>query len=203
MSLIMYLVKSLACEENARFNIERLKSNLDLDDDCWERNAKYISLKTIITNAHQLAAWSSCISSSSFESGTVLWLYKPWAISCRARGFFCPVDFLIFALLFWNQIFIWASFSPSSALRACRLFSVKYRFSLNSCFKEKKKRFFVVTASLVYELKILFSPLVSPVVVLKRLFSVAFHLQTWDSSRMEVSSVVLLLDLSTHETERN
>lgn len=78
--------------------------------------------------------WSSCSSSSSRVRGTVLWLYRPWAISCRARGFFWPEAFLILARLFWNQIFIWASFRPSSPLSCCRRLSVRYRFSANSCF---------------------------------------------------------------------
>lgn len=105
------------------------------------------SIDAIITNSHQLAAWSSCSSSSSFDSGTVLWLYRPCAINCKARGFFCPVDFLIFALLFWNQILICASLRPNSPLNCCRLFSVKYRFSLNSCCKERPKKRFALRAT--------------------------------------------------------
>lgn len=81
----------------------------------------------------------SCNFSSSLVNGIVEWLYRPWAISCRAKGFFWPVDFLILALLFWNQIFICASFSPSSALNCCRRFSVRYRFSLNSCCRGEEK----------------------------------------------------------------
>lgn len=73
--------------------------------------------------------WSSI---SSSDMGTVVWLYSPWAMSCRASGFFDPLDFLIFARLFWNQIFICASFSPSSLASSWRLRSVRYRFSLNS-----------------------------------------------------------------------
>lgn len=64
-------------------------------------------------------------SSSSFVNGTVEWLYKPCAINCIANGFFWPDDFLILARLFWNQILIWASFSPNSALSCCLRRSVK------------------------------------------------------------------------------
>lgn len=70
---------------------------------------------------------------SSSSHGTVEWLYSPWAMSCRASGFFCPEAFFILALLFWNQILIWASFSPSSALSCWRRLSVRYLFSANSC----------------------------------------------------------------------
>ena len=69
---------------------------------------------------------------SSFD--VVAWLYSPCAIRCRARVFFAPVAFLIFALLFWNQILIWDSLRPSSWAKACRLCSVKYRFVWNSVF---------------------------------------------------------------------
>lgn len=101
-------------------------------------------------NAHQLAACSSWSSSSSFDRGTVLWLYNPCAMSCSASGFFCPVDFLIFARLFWNQILICASFSPSSALNCCRLFSVKYRFSLNSCCNHNDQCWFLLNFMVVH-----------------------------------------------------
>uniref|UniRef100_A0A182QDC0 Uncharacterized protein n=1 Tax=Anopheles farauti TaxID=69004 RepID=A0A182QDC0_9DIPT len=42
-----------------------------------------------------------------------------------ASGFFSDELFLILARLFWNQILICASFSPSSALSVCRRFSVR------------------------------------------------------------------------------
>lgn len=69
---------------------------------------------------------------SSFD--VVAWLYSPCAIRCKARVFFAPVAFLIFALLFWNQILIWDSLRPSSCARDCRLCSVRYRFVWNSVF---------------------------------------------------------------------
>ena len=43
-------------------------------------------------------------SSSIPSSEAVAWLYSPCAIRCRASGFLWPVVFLIFARLFWNQI---------------------------------------------------------------------------------------------------
>ncbi|TNN73389.1 hypothetical protein EYF80_016343 [Liparis tanakae] len=46
-------------------------------------------------------------------------------LRCKAREFLAPVDFLIFALLFWNQILIWDSLRPSSPARFCRLCSVR------------------------------------------------------------------------------
>lgn len=78
-----------------------------------------------------LTCAASC-SSSSLVTMTVLWLYKPWAMSCRASGFLVPLAFLIFARLFWNHIFIWASLSPSSLANSCLRLSVRYRFSVNS-----------------------------------------------------------------------
>jgi len=75
--------------------------------------------------------WSSI---SSSDMATVVWLYSPCAINCKASGFLEPLDFLILARLFWNHIFIWASFRPSSLASSWRLRSVRYRFSLNSFF---------------------------------------------------------------------
>nr|prf homeo box gene 48A anti [Drosophila melanogaster] len=56
----------------------------------------------------------------------------------QCQGFLEPVDFLILARLFWNQILICASFRPNSLLSSWRLRSVRYRFSLNSRCKWKK-----------------------------------------------------------------
>ena len=53
-------------------------------------------------------------------------------MSDRASAFFSPVDFFIFALLFWNQIFICDSFRSSSVASCCRLLSVKYLLVSNS-----------------------------------------------------------------------
>lgn len=74
---------------------------------------------------------------------TVQWLYRPWAIRWRAKMFLPPEDFLTFARLFWNQIFICPSerfnVFASSSLRC----SVRYwhfsnsTFSLCSCSLEK------------------------------------------------------------------
>lgn len=74
---------------------------------------------------------------------TVQWLYRPWAIKWRAKMFLPPEDFLTFARLFWNQIFICPSerfnVFASSSLRC----SVRYwhfsnsTFSLCSCSLEK------------------------------------------------------------------
>lgn len=68
---------------------------------------------------------SNYISSSSLFKGNVLWLYNPWAMSCIAKGFLTPLAFFILARLFWNHIFIWASFKPSSLASSWRRFSVK------------------------------------------------------------------------------
>lgn len=76
--------------------------------------------------------WSSI---SSSDMATVVWLYSPCAMSCNASGFLEPLDFFIFARLFWNQIFICASFNPSSLASSWRRLSVRYRFSLNSFFR--------------------------------------------------------------------
>lgn len=86
----------------------------------------------ILINSLAVLTWAIICSSSSLVTMTVLWLYRPWAISCRASGFLVPLAFLIFARLFWNHIFICASFSPSSLASSCRRLSVKYRFSVNS-----------------------------------------------------------------------
>lgn len=71
---------------------------------------------------------------SSSDIATVLWLYRPWAINCNANGFFTPLDFLILARLFWNQILICASCNPNSFANSWRRFSVRYLFSANSFF---------------------------------------------------------------------
>ncbi len=76
----------------------------------------------------------SSSSSSSSSRAMVEWLYNPWAISWRAKGFFWPEAFLILARLFWNQILIWFSCSWSSRAKSWRRFSVRYRFSVNSVF---------------------------------------------------------------------
>ena len=73
-------------------------------DDCWLKHSS---------------------SSSSSPTGTVEWLYKPWAINWRAKGFFWPAVFLILARLFWNQILIWFSFNWSSLANSWRRFSFK------------------------------------------------------------------------------
>lgn len=85
----------------------------------------------IMNKESSLTCAASC-SSSSLVTMTVLWLYSPWAISCKASGFLVPLAFLIFARLFWNHILIWASFSPSSLASSWRRLSVRYRFSVNS-----------------------------------------------------------------------
>lgn len=94
----------------------------------------WIWTQTVNVNSSlAVLTWAAIIcSSSSLVTMTVLWLYRPWAISCRASGFLVPLAFLIFARLFWNHIFIWASFNPSSLASSCRRLSVKYRFSVNS-----------------------------------------------------------------------
>lgn len=69
--------------------------------------------------------WSS---SSSSSTEAVVWLYSPWAMRWRAKGFLCPVVFLILALLFWNQILIWDSFNLRSRAKSCLLFSVRYLY---------------------------------------------------------------------------
>ena len=55
-------------------------------------------------------------------------------MSICARSPFWPEFFFSLALLFWNQILIWFSFSPSSSARFLRRSSVKYLFSSNSRF---------------------------------------------------------------------
>ena len=55
-------------------------------------------------------------------------------MSICARSPFWPEFFFNLALLFWNQILIWFSFSPSSSARFLRRSSVKYLFSSNSRF---------------------------------------------------------------------
>lgn len=77
------------------------------------------------SSSYEFLLCISCSSSSSFVKGIVEWLYNPCAISCKAKGFFWPDAFLIFARLFWNQILIWASFKPNSALSCCLRLSVK------------------------------------------------------------------------------
>lgn len=90
---------------------------------------QYISLSP----AFHWLRFPSSISSSLIA--TVLWLYRPWAISCNASGFLVPAAFLILALLFWNHILICASFNPSSLASSCLRRSVRYLFSENSLFR--------------------------------------------------------------------
>lgn len=85
----------------------------------------HLTYATALQSYYEFLLCISCNSSSSFVKGIVEWLYKPCAINCSASGFFWPEAFLIFALLFWNQIFIWASFKPNSALSCCLRLSVK------------------------------------------------------------------------------
>lgn len=71
------------------------------------------------------------IACSSFID-IVEWLYRPWDIKLNASVFLIPDVFLIFALLFWNQILICASVRSSSFAKSCLCFSVKYRQHSNS-----------------------------------------------------------------------
>ena len=69
---------------------------------------------------------------SPSSMGTVEWLYSPCASNIWASSPFPPWDFFSFALLFWNQIFIWVSSSPSSRESCPLLSSVKYLLESNS-----------------------------------------------------------------------
>lgn len=56
-------------------------------------------------------------------------------MSWSASPFLTPLDFLILARLFWNQILICDSFKFSSLAKYCLFSPVKYLHFSNSCFK--------------------------------------------------------------------
>lgn len=132
-SFVTYYIISLyriwvRIESRERFNSETFSPSSSSPSSewmSWWRNESYWSLVLVLDDESSSTS-SMFISSSSSSMEAVEWLYNPCAMRWRARMFLVPAVFLILALLFWNQILIWDSFSFKSRAKSCLLFSVKY-----------------------------------------------------------------------------